>query len=80
MAYIVGEESLFDSTFYGTNLFKEGFVDLCGINAFIKIQDNLDKIMDIEEKIIKLNNKLFEDACEGMKAQRIASKIKSTEQ
>lgn len=75
MAYVTGEENLFDSTFYGTNLFKERFENLCGTNALIKVQDNLDKIMNIEEKIIKLNQKLMQDSCEGMKAQRIANKI-----
>lgn len=75
MAYVVGEENLFDSTFYGTDLFKERFANLCGLNSLLKIQDNLDKIMNIEEKIIKLNQKLVQDNCEGMKAQRIASKI-----
>lgn len=75
MAYVVGEENLFDSTFYGTDLFKERFCHLCGTNAFIKIQCNLDKILDVEEKIIKLNQKLLEDNCEGMKAQRVANKI-----
>ena len=75
IAYVVGEENLFDSTFYGTSLFKERFADLCGVNALTKIQNNLDKIMNIEEKIIKLNHKLVQDTCEGMKAQKIASKI-----
>lgn len=75
MAYVTGEENLFDSTFYGSNLFKEHFSDLCGTKALIKTQENLDKIMGIEEKIIKLNQKLLQDTCEGMKAQRVASKI-----
>lgn len=75
MAYVVGEENLFDSTFYGSDIFKERFVSLCGLNSFLKIQNNLDKIMDTEEKIIKLNHKLVSDSCEGMKAQKVASKI-----
>ena len=75
MAYVTGEDCLFDSTFYGTDLFKETFSDLCGLNALLKVQNNLDKIMNIEEKIIKLNQKLLEDSCEGMKAQKVASKI-----
>lgn len=75
MAYVVGEENLFDSTFYGTNLFKERFSHLCGTNSLVKIQENLDKIMNIEERIINLNQKLLEDTCEGMKAQRVANKI-----
>ena len=32
----------------------------------------MDKIMNVEEKAIKLNNKLLSDDCEGMKAQKIA--------
>ena len=75
MAYVTGEESLFDSTFYGTNLFKESFSNLCGENTLFKVQYNLDKIMNIEEKIIFLNQKLMQDNCDGMKAQRIAGKI-----
>lgn len=75
MAYIAGNDNLFDSTFYGSDVFKEQFIALCGLNAFLKIQNNLDKIMDTEEKIIKLNQRLMEDDCEGMKSQRIASKI-----
>lgn len=75
MAYVVGEDALFDSTFYGTDLFKDTFANLCGLDALLKVQNNLDKIMNIEEKMIKLNNRLVEDSCEGMKAQRIASKV-----
>lgn len=75
MAYITDEEALFDSTFYGTDLFKERFSNLCGLNALLKIQNNLDKIMNIEEKIIRLNQKLLKDNCEGMKAQKVASRI-----
>ena len=80
MAYVAGEDSLFDSTFYGSSIFKEHFVDLCGLNPFLKIQSNLDKIMDTEENIIKLNNKLVSDKCEGMKAQKVASKITKCKQ
>ena len=35
----------------------------------------MDKIMNVEEKAIKLNNKLLSDDCEGMKAQKVAKKI-----
>ena len=75
MAYVTGEEALYDSTFYGSATFKESFSDLCGLNNFLKIQSNLDKIMENEERAIKLNNKLMSDKCEGMKAQKVAKKI-----
>ncbi len=75
MAYITGEDALFDSTFYGSSTFKEKFSNLCGLNNFLKIQNNLDKIMETEEKAISLNNKLMSDKCQGMKAQKIAKKV-----
>lgn len=75
MAYVTGESALYDSTFYGSSTFKEIFVDLCGLNNFLKIQSNLDKIVENEEKAIKLTNRLMSDKCEGMKAQKLAKKI-----
>ena len=75
MAYVTSDDILYDSTFYGSSTFKEVFSSLCGLNNFLKIQTNLDKIMETEEKAIKLNNRLISDDCEGMKAHKIAKKI-----
>ena len=75
MSYVTGEDALYDSTFYGSTVFKDKFSILCGLNNFLKIQNNLDKIMETEEKAINLNNKLMSDKCHGMKAQKIAKKI-----
>lgn len=75
LAYLVGNDVLFDSTFFGTDQFKFSLIKGCGKKTFYKIQENLDKILDIEERIIQLNQRLVEDNCEGMKAQKIASKI-----
>ena len=77
MAYVTGEDILYDSTFYGTNAFKDRFSNLCGIDSFLKVQANLDKIMASEEKAIELNNKLMSDNCEGNKAQKVAKKIEA---
>ncbi len=75
LAYLVGNDVLFDSTLFSTDQFKQSLIDACGKKAFLKIQDNLDDILNIEEKIILLNGHLMEDDCEGMKAQKIANKI-----
>lgn len=58
MAYITGEKILFDSTFNSNNNFKNLFIELTSEDAFYQIQDNFDKILYAEEKLIKLNNKL----------------------
>ncbi len=75
MSYVTGKEALYDSTLYGSDIFKSQFAQTCGLNNFIKIQNNLDKILKIEEKAIKLDNELMSDKCEGMKAQKVAKKI-----
>ena len=77
MAYITGEEALYDSTFYGSSVFKEKFANLCGVDSLLKIESNMDKIMEAEEKAIKLNNKLMYDELEVMKAQKVAKKVEN---
>lgn len=78
LSYVTGEDALFDSTLYGSDTFKEKLANLCGLNNLIKIENNLDKLLDTEEKEINLNNKLLSDNCEGAKAQRVAKKIENT--
>lgn len=58
MSYITGEYVLFDSTFNSNSKFSKAFINLCGKKTFYKIQNNLDKILHLEEKIISLSNKL----------------------
>lgn len=75
LAYFVGEDCLFDSTLFSTNDFKNEAIELFGKKNFFKIQDNLDGLLKLEEKLISLNQKLVEDNCEGAKAEKTASKI-----
>lgn len=75
LAYITGEDILFDSTLFSTENFKLQAIKLLGKKNFIKIQDNLDNILNIEEKIILLNNQMLTKDCNDYKAQKIAFKI-----
>ena len=75
MAYVTGAQALYDSTLYGSEFFKQSFSELCGLNNFLKIQNNLDKIMETEEKAIKLNNRLMNNDCNEAKLQKITKKI-----
>ena len=75
LTYLIGEDTLFESTFFSTDNFKLEAIRLLGRREFLKIQENLDKILYIEEKIIKLNNQLLEDKCDNAKAQKIGMKI-----
>ena len=61
MGYITGENVLFDSTFNSNNKFIKSFITLCGEKTFNKIQNNLDKILNYEEKISLLSSKLEQE-------------------
>ncbi len=75
LAYLVGSDILFDSTLLSTDDFKLKLIDSCGKRAFSKIQDNLDNILNTEEKIIYINNKLLEEDLKDTKAQKLYHKI-----
>ena len=53
LAYIVGEDVLFDSTINSNNNFKDKFIELTNYKSFMAIQDNIDKILMAEEELLK---------------------------
>lgn len=63
MAYITGEYSLFESTILSNSKFKNKYISETSQKAYYEIIKNLDKLMELQEKLIKLTNSLnFEDA------------------
>ena len=58
MAYVTGEEVLFESTFNSNDHFKNKFTALCGENVYNQISNYFDKILETEERIIKISNKI----------------------
>ena len=60
MSYIIGENVLFDSTFNSNSKFTKAFITLCGEKCYDTIQNNLDKILFLEEKISLLSLKIEE--------------------
>ena len=57
MAYIAGETNLYDSTFTSNDKFKNEFIELTSEKTYDNIEYYVDQILELEEKIIKLNNK-----------------------
>ena len=58
LAYIVGEDVLFESTLNSNDNFKEQFANLTSPKIFMAVQNAIDDILNSEEEIIKLNNKI----------------------
>ena len=57
MSYITGKTVLFDSTFTSNDKFKNTFINLTSEKTYDDIEYYVDQILELEEKIIKLNNK-----------------------
>jgi len=53
MAYITGEQVLYDSTFTSNDKFKNAFIKLASEDAYDKIEYYIDQILELEENIIK---------------------------
>lgn len=51
MAYITGDYALFNSTLYSNDSFKRKFISLTSEKAFYKVQENLDKLMNLEDTL-----------------------------
>lgn len=56
MAYVTGEQVLFDSTLHSNDKFKNAFISYCGEKCFYTVQDNLDRLLKAEEKISTLSS------------------------
>ena len=58
LAYLVGEDILFESTLNSNDNFKEQFANQTSPKIFMAIQNAIDDILNNEEEIIKLNNRI----------------------
>lgn len=58
IGYVSNFGTLFDSTIYANNAFFDKFISACGESEAYKIQQNLDKLVEYEEKISDLNVKI----------------------
>lgn len=79
LAYLLGEDLLFESTINSNDTFKNKFINEMSIKTYLCVQNALDNILEAEENIVKLNNKIFalkDDVRNDNMAQKI-SELKS---
>lgn len=75
LAYIIGENLLFESTLKSNDNFKDKCIELLSYKSFMAIQNNIDKILFAEEEIIKLNNKIMQIDDRNKKIDNMIQKI-----
>ena len=77
LAYLIGEDVLFESTINSNDTFKNKFIELTNAKTFMNIEDNIDKILMSEEEIIKINNKIATMDDNSKKIDVMNKKIKN---
>ncbi len=75
IGYLVGYSSLFDSTIYANNNFFDKFKEQFGEKTAFKLQDNFDKLLEIEENVIKLSNQVRQNDLSSSKLKKLSDKI-----
>lgn len=83
--YFTGNDILFKSTLFSNDDFKNLIIKMTSLKIYEKIQSSFDQILDLEEKIIKLNAKInllhdgnFKIDKINVKINKIKQKISST--
>ena len=77
LAYITGENLLFESTLYSNDNFKKKLCESIGYKNFVQIQNFIDDILFAEEEIIKINNKIAQIDDRNRKVDNMIVKINS---
>lgn len=75
ICYLVGEDLLYDSTFYSNDKFKDKLINLIGNKNFTKIETNFDILLDTEEKLAIISNKLLDINCSKNKIKKYSKKV-----
>ena len=75
LAYLTGENILFESTLNSNDNFKKIFSDLTSPKVFLAIQNAIDDILYREEDIIKINNKITQIDDRNKKVDGMLQKI-----
>lgn len=75
LAYLIGEDVLFESTINSNDNFKNKFAEVTSYKIFMAIENALDEILYHEEEIVKLNNKIANIEDRNKKVDNMFKKI-----
>lgn len=80
ICFLVGENTLYDSTFYSNDNFKNRLIDLTSKKTFERISFNFDNLLKFEEQIAILSNKLTDNNCSNSKSKKYINLINKYKQ
>lgn len=74
LTYITGDSVLYDSTFTSNDKFKEKFIELTSSKTYTEVEFCCDRILELEEEILQLNNKFNSYDERNSKVDKIVAK------
>lgn len=75
MAYVVGEDVLFDSTIHSNNNFRDEYISLTSEKEFFTIQKNIDLLVETQGSLEELYNALEDVGIDENFVNKIAKEI-----
>ena len=75
LGYLVGEDTMFKSTLFSNDDFKMKFAEITSPKTYMAISFAIDDIMDAEEEIIKLNNRIANASEQDKRIDSMLKKI-----
>lgn len=79
MAYFTGISTLFESTLYSNNSFKNKFIGLTSKNVYDTVELNIDYLMELEDTLSNLYVKLEQDISDK-ETEKVTAKIAKTKE
>lgn len=77
LAYVAGEDVLFESTLHGNDNFINVFISLTSEKDFLKIQKNIDLLIDAQEKLSLLYSNLEDSVINQISAVKAWREIEN---
>ena len=75
LAYVLGEDILFDSTLHATNSFKEQYISIASEKDFMQIQKNIDLLVELQDRLEYLYSSLENVGIEEDFVEKVSEEI-----
>lgn len=77
ICYLIGENVMYDSTFFSNDNFKNQLISYIGKKNFTTIESGFEELLNYEEQIVILANKLSDNSCDEKDSKRYTNLVKS---
>ena len=77
MCYLIGENIMYDSTFFSNDTFKNQLIKYIGKKNYTTIELGFEEMLDCEEQLVIIANKLSDPSCDEKDSKKYANLVKT---